>query len=201
MGAVPVWWVCPPHWALGVGLALVLAAGGVAVRRHHCGTLLCFVLLYCVLRAWLAALNKQRSSLNTGASPHTPLNNKTLVMATNRLVCAAPCVCTALCMHRLVCGQSNLPCSSLRSTNGSLHSKRGPAPAPPLNNKTHAVATNRLVYAPPCVYTALSLHCLVCALPCVCTALCVDSQTFLAAHCARHTASLARRRGWPPHPA
>ena len=36
----------PPHWALGVGLALVLAAGGVAVRRHHCGTLLCFVLLY-----------------------------------------------------------------------------------------------------------------------------------------------------------
>ena len=53
MGAVPVWWVWPPHWALGVGLALVLAAGGVAVRRHHCGTLLCFVLLYCVLRAFV----------------------------------------------------------------------------------------------------------------------------------------------------
>ena len=51
MGEVPVWWVWPPPWALGVGLVLVLAAGGVAVRRHCCGTLLCFVVLYCVLRA------------------------------------------------------------------------------------------------------------------------------------------------------
>ena len=33
------------HWELGVGLVLVLAAGGVAVRRYRCGTLLCFVLL------------------------------------------------------------------------------------------------------------------------------------------------------------
>ena len=53
VGAVPVWWVCPPQWAWGVGLAPVLAAGGVAVCRHHCGTLLCFVLLYGVLRAFV----------------------------------------------------------------------------------------------------------------------------------------------------
>ena len=46
MGEVPVWWVWPPPWALGVGLVLVLAVGGVDVRRHCCGTLLCFVLLY-----------------------------------------------------------------------------------------------------------------------------------------------------------
>ena len=43
----------------------------------------------------------------------------------------------------------------------SLRSMRGPAPAPPLNNKTPAVATD----------------CLVCAPPCVCTPLCVDRQT------------------------
>ena len=42
MYEVPVWWVWPPSWALGVGLVLVLVAGGVAVRRHCCGTLLCF---------------------------------------------------------------------------------------------------------------------------------------------------------------
>ena len=51
MGEVPVWWVWPPPWALGVGLVLVLAASGVAVRCHCCGTLPCLVLLYCVLRA------------------------------------------------------------------------------------------------------------------------------------------------------
>ena len=49
VGEVPVWWVWPPPWVLGVGLVLVLAAGGVAVRRCCCGTLLCFALLYCVL--------------------------------------------------------------------------------------------------------------------------------------------------------
>ena len=46
VGEVPVWWVWPPPWVLGVGLVLVLAAGGVAVRRCCCGTLLCFALLY-----------------------------------------------------------------------------------------------------------------------------------------------------------
>ena len=47
-----------------------------------------------------------------------------------------------------------LPFSSLRSTDGSLCSTRGPLPAPPLNNKTPAVATDRLVYAPSCVWSA-----------------------------------------------
>ena len=54
-----VWVKCPcggcgPHpgcWVLGVGLVLVLAAGGVAVRRCCCGTLLCFALQYCVVCA------------------------------------------------------------------------------------------------------------------------------------------------------
>ena len=39
-------------------------------------------------------------------------------------------------------------------TDGALRFTRGPALAPPLNNQTAAVATNRLVYAPPCVWTA-----------------------------------------------
>ena len=51
VGEKPMWWVWPPPWVLGVGLVLVLAAGGVAVRRCCCGTLLCFALLTmcCVL--------------------------------------------------------------------------------------------------------------------------------------------------------
>ena len=44
---------------------------------------------------------------------------------------------------------------SLRSTDGSLRSTRGPAAAPPLNNMTPAVATDRLLCAPPFVCTAL----------------------------------------------
>ena len=43
-----------------------------------------------------------------------------LRLAIDRLVCAPPCVCTALCVHR----QSSYAFGSLRST-------RGPAPAPP----------------------------------------------------------------------
>ena len=43
-----------------------------------------------------------------------------------------------------------------------------------LNKKTPAVATDRLVCAPPCVCTALCVHRLVCAPPCVCTDLYVD---------------------------
>ena len=49
--------------------------------------------------------------------------------ATDRLLCAPPCVYTALCVYRLACG--------------------------PLNNLTPAVATDRLLCAPPCVCTAL----------------------------------------------
>ena len=71
VGEVPVWWVWPPPRVLGVWLVLVLAAGGVAVRRCCCGTLLCFALLYvcaaaccrvlasfivCLCRLWRAVL-------------------------------------------------------------------------------------------------------------------------------------------------
>ena len=58
--------------------------------------------------------------LTWGPSPAPPLNNNTPTVATDRLVCAPPCVCTALCMHRLVCGQPNLPCSSLFSGLGTV---------------------------------------------------------------------------------
>ena len=73
---------------------------------------------------------------------------------------------------------------------GSLRSTRGPAPAPPLNNKKPTVAADHLLCVPPCVCTAFCayrLACgplnnmtpavatdrLLCALPCVCTAFCV----------------------------
>ena len=78
-----------------------------------------------------------------GPGPAPPLNNKLLAVARDRLVCAPPCVCTALCVDR----KTTLYFGPLRST-------RGPAPAPPLNNKIPAVAIGRLVCAPPCVWTA-----------------------------------------------
>ena len=79
---------------------------------------------------------------------------------------------------------------SLRSTDGSLRSTRGPAPAPPLNNMTPAVAIDRLLCVLPCVCTAFCVYCLacgplnnmtpavatdrlLCVPPCVCTAFCV----------------------------
>ena len=65
------------------------------------------------------------------------------------LVCAPPCMCTVLSMHRLVCGL-RLP---------SLDA--GDTPARPLNKKTPTVATNRLLCAVPCVRTALYVHRLV----------------------------------------
>ena len=53
----------------------------------------------------------------------------TPVVATDRLLCVPPCVCTAFCVYRLACG--------------------------PFNNMTPAVATDRLLCAPPSVCTAL----------------------------------------------
>ena len=84
-----------------------------------------------------------------------------------RLLCVPPCVCTALCVHRWSYYEF-----------GSLRSTRGPAPAPPLNNKTPALLQTafcvyRLVYVPPCVCTA--------------------GPTM-------HSARSARRGGQPPHP-
>ena len=83
---------------------------------------------------------------------------------------------------------------------GSLHSRRGPAPAPLLNKKTPAVATDHLVCAPPCVCTTLCMHRLVYAPPCGCTTLCVDSQNFPLARFAEQTPRFAKCGGQPPHP-
>ena len=80
-----------------------------------------------------------------GPAPAPPLNNMTPAVATNRLLCAPPCVCTAFCGYRLACG--------------------------PLNNKTPAVATGRLLCVPPFVCSAFCVFRLVCAPPSVCTAL------------------------------
>ena len=47
MGEVPVWWVWPAPWVLGVGLVLVLAADGVAVLSAAVGVVHYFALLCC----------------------------------------------------------------------------------------------------------------------------------------------------------
>ena len=103
-----------------------------------------------------SSLHSSDGSLRStrGPAPAPPLNNKTPVVATDRLVSVLPCVCTTLCVDH----QTD-PCF------GSLHSMQGPAPAPSLNNKTPAVATDRLVCAPPCVCTTLCMHHLVCGPP------------------------------------
>ena len=87
-----MWWVWPPHWALGVGLALVLAVGGVAIRRHHCGTLLCFVLMYCVLHAFVC----WQISLCVSASSSV-------------LRCVVRCVASMKCGGRGYPGRATLP--------------------------------------------------------------------------------------------
>ena len=53
----------------------------------------------------------------------------TPAVATDRLLCVPPSVCTAFCVYRLACG--------------------------PFNNMTPAVATDRLLCAPPSVCTDL----------------------------------------------
>ena len=99
------------------------------------------------------------ASLDAGDTPAPPLSNKTLAVATDRLLCAPPCVCTTLNMHRLVCGPPNLPLLRLASLDA------GDTPAPLLNNKTPVVATDLLLCAPPCACTRLNVHRLVCGLP------------------------------------
>ena len=50
-------------------------------------------------------LRSKHGSLRStrGLAPASPLNNKTPTVTTDRLVCAPPCECTALCVDRLVC--------------------------------------------------------------------------------------------------
>ena len=68
---VPVWWVGPPPLVLGVGLVLMLAAGGVVFCRCCCSALLCFALLYCVLREHYQGPMTPRPSANTAPTTHT----------------------------------------------------------------------------------------------------------------------------------
>ena len=132
-----------------------------------------------------------------GPAPAPPLNNMTPAVATYRLLCAPPCVCTAFCVYRLACGPLN-------NKTPAVATGRLVCVPPcvctafcvyrlacgPLNNKTPAVATDRLLCVPPCVCTAFCMHrlaCgplnnktpavatgrLLCVPPCVCTAFCV----------------------------
>ena len=67
----------------------------------------------------------------------------------DRFLHAPSCVYTALCVWVTALPVENqaTPCY------GPLRSKREPAPAPPGNNKTPAVATDRLLRAPPCLWS------------------------------------------------
>ena len=60
----------------------------------------------------------------------------TPVVATDRLLCVPPFVCTAFCVYRLACG--------------------------PFKKMTPAVATDRLLCAPPCVCTTFFVYRLAC---------------------------------------
>ena len=69
-------------------------------------------------------------------APAPPLYKKTPAVGRGRLLCVAPCVCTAFCMHRLACG--------------------------PLNKKTSAVATDLLLCVLPCMCIAFCVYRLAC---------------------------------------
>ena len=92
-------------------------------------------------------MHSARCARRGGQPPHPP-------KITRLLHCyRPPFVCTALCMYRLVCAPPVLLCIRLAARDA------GPAPAPPLNNKTPALlqaafCVYRLVYAPPCVCPA-----------------------------------------------
>ena len=66
--------------------------------------------LMCALPCVYTALPMDRpttllrlASLDARTSPRNPLDNKTTAVATGRLLSAPPFVCTASCVHRLVC--------------------------------------------------------------------------------------------------
>ena len=97
-----------------------------------------------------------------GGHARTSLNNKIPAVATDRLLCAAPSVSTALYVHRLVYA---LPCMWTTAR----FARCGGHPAPPVHNKTPVVATDRLLCVAPSVSTTLYVHRLVYVLPCMWT--------------------------------
>ena len=156
---------------------------------------------WCVFPHVCFACGIRLASLDAGDTPESPRNNNNRAVASHRscvlrLVCIPPCMCTALCMHRLVCGLqlasldvSDIParwlqnrlvcapaCMCIASNQHSLlrglqlpSPDTGDTPAPPFDNKSPQVATDRLLYAPPCVCNALYVQRLVYAPPCMLT--------------------------------
>ena len=114
-----------------------LSFQGLPHNGYHCGT--------------PGPLRLRLATLDAGASPHTPASITRLWRWLQ----------TALCVHSPVYAppfpwsagkqeghtdkESGVQCVPRYS---SLRSMRGPAPAPPFNNKTPAVATGRIVCAP-----------------------------------------------------
>ena len=112
----------------------------------------------------LASLDRWHVSLNTQAH-HLPFLFSPDSWGGNRRpwVCALPCVCTALCVHHLLCAPPTPPTcvmhlSSFRSTKSLLCSVSGPTHTPALNKTTPMPALGRLVSTPPCVCTAWCVY-------------------------------------------
>ena len=95
-----------------------------------------------------------------GPAPHTPLKYQDSCGGHK-----PPFVCTALCMHRLVYAPHCLCTAKPPLVAARFARHGGQAPAPPLDNKTLAMAIDRLLCAQPCVCIALCMHRLVCAPP------------------------------------
>ena len=94
----------------------------------------------CTIRSIDGSLPSKR-----GPAHAPPLNNKTLGVATNHLVCASHGVCTALCVCTANPSHTHSTPHIASLSGHVLCCTRGRASASPLNNKTTAVAVDRLV--------------------------------------------------------
>ena len=111
------------------------------------------------------------AALDAGASPRTPRKQRESCSATDRLLCAPPCVCTAFCVHRQPLLQTALfvhrlvyvppcVCTAGPTTHSARCARRGGQPP-------HPPKITRLLhcYRPPFVCTALCMYRLLCAPP------------------------------------
>ena len=110
---------------------------------------------------WISSSSRGAERRTSRQCFDAPVYCNNLAVATDRLLRAPPCVCTALCMHCLVYAPvptCMVHLGSFCSTNSLLPSAPGPTHAPDLNNKTRAPALGRFLCAPPSICTALCVH-------------------------------------------